>query len=171
MTVEQAKTELINILTNQVADLTMMSKIELGDDVIAEIKRLKDIIKQQHIIDKAYDNYRDKCLFNTIDCHCDMELNKPNPTFIPYNQYHFINKCKTDSAFSNKWGLKIEERELSLEERKVYAIDVLGYESLLDYGHNKNEEGVFIKLMNKWNIPTKLITIIYNNKMTESYEN
>ena len=38
--------ELIELLTNQVVDLTMMSKIELGDDVIAEIKRLKDIINE-----------------------------------------------------------------------------------------------------------------------------
>ena len=36
--------ELIELLTNQVVDLTMMSKIELGDDVIAEIKRLNEII-------------------------------------------------------------------------------------------------------------------------------
>lgn len=41
---EQAKTDLIDLLMNQVVDLTMMSKIELGDDVIAEIKRLKKII-------------------------------------------------------------------------------------------------------------------------------
>ena len=32
-------------------------------------------------------------------------------------QDEFINKCKTDSYFSETWGLKIEERELSLEER------------------------------------------------------
>ena len=38
--------ELIELLTNQVVDLTMMSKIELGDDVIAEIKRLQDIINE-----------------------------------------------------------------------------------------------------------------------------
>lgn len=38
--------ELIGLLTNQVVDLTMMSKIELGDDVIAEIKRLKEIINE-----------------------------------------------------------------------------------------------------------------------------
>ena len=38
--------ELIELLTNQVVDLTMMSKIELGDDVISEIKRLKDIINE-----------------------------------------------------------------------------------------------------------------------------
>jgi hypothetical protein len=40
-----AQQQLINLLYSQVMDLTMMSKIELGDDVIAEIKRLKSIIK------------------------------------------------------------------------------------------------------------------------------
>jgi hypothetical protein len=39
-----AQQELINVLYSQVADLSMMSKIELGDDVIAEIQRLKEII-------------------------------------------------------------------------------------------------------------------------------
>jgi hypothetical protein len=38
--------ELIELLTNQVVDLTMMSKIELGGDVITEIKRLKNIINE-----------------------------------------------------------------------------------------------------------------------------
>ena len=40
-----AQQQLIDLLYSQVIDLTMMSKIELGDDVIAEIKRLKDKIK------------------------------------------------------------------------------------------------------------------------------
>lgn len=35
---------LIDLLMNQVADLTMMSKIELGDDVINEINRLKSLL-------------------------------------------------------------------------------------------------------------------------------
>jgi hypothetical protein len=43
---EEAKDELIKVLYSQVMDLTMMSKIELGDDVIAEIKRLQDIINK-----------------------------------------------------------------------------------------------------------------------------
>ena len=43
---EQAKDALIEVLMNQVIDLTMMSKIELGDDVITEIKRLKAIIDE-----------------------------------------------------------------------------------------------------------------------------
>ena len=38
--------ELIRVLYSQVVDLTIMSKIELGDDVISEIKRLKDIINE-----------------------------------------------------------------------------------------------------------------------------
>ena len=44
MNKEEAKDELIKVLESQVMDLSMMSKIELGDDVIAEIKRLKNII-------------------------------------------------------------------------------------------------------------------------------
>jgi hypothetical protein len=32
----------------------------------------------------------------------------------------FIDKCKTDPEFSEKWGLKIEERALSLEERNKW---------------------------------------------------
>jgi hypothetical protein len=39
-----AQQQLINLLYSQVIDLTMMSKIELGDDVIDEIKRLQNII-------------------------------------------------------------------------------------------------------------------------------
>ena len=39
--------ELIDLLYSQVVDLSMMSKIELGDDVIAEIKRLRAVINEQ----------------------------------------------------------------------------------------------------------------------------
>jgi hypothetical protein len=47
MNKEEAKDALIEVLMNQVMDLSMMSKIELGDDVIAEIKRLKAIINDK----------------------------------------------------------------------------------------------------------------------------
>ena len=43
----QLQQELINLYELQIMDLTMMSKIELGDDVIEEIKRLKDLINEQ----------------------------------------------------------------------------------------------------------------------------
>ena len=42
----KAQQELIDLLYGQVVDLSIMSKIELGDDVIAEIKRLRTIINE-----------------------------------------------------------------------------------------------------------------------------
>ena len=43
----QLQQELIDLYESQIMDLTMMPKIELGDDVIAEIKRLKDLINDK----------------------------------------------------------------------------------------------------------------------------
>jgi hypothetical protein len=37
--------ELISLYESQIADLVMMSKIELGNDVIEEIKRLKNLLE------------------------------------------------------------------------------------------------------------------------------
>jgi hypothetical protein len=48
MSKEEAKDKLIEVLYSQVMDLTIMSKIELGDDVIAELKRLKEIINDNN---------------------------------------------------------------------------------------------------------------------------
>jgi hypothetical protein len=71
-----------------------------------------------------------------------------NPSFAygyrTYNQEEFINKCKTDPEFSEKWGLKIEERELNVDELNI--VNLLKQTS------------------------TKLITITYNDKIIESYE-
>jgi hypothetical protein len=83
----------------------------------------------------------------------------------------FINKIKTDPEFSETWGLKIEERELSHDERFRIAYKNLelrkkleAQSKMLHYpdGHNK--------VMDDANIPTKLITITYNDKTIESYE-
>jgi hypothetical protein len=84
----------------------------------------------------------------------------------------FIKKIKTDDKFSEKWGLKIEERELSLEERCDEYIKINPQETndgVLNYkwiGDNLCTHEDY----NKWNIPTKLITITYNNKKIENYE-
>jgi len=43
---EEIQQQLIELYENQIMDLTMMSKIELGDDVIAEIKRLKKLLSE-----------------------------------------------------------------------------------------------------------------------------
>ena len=89
--------------------------------------------------------------------------------FRPHTQEEFINKCKTDSEFSSRWELKIEERELSLEERvRIYALkEGQTYEEFVT---NWNTDIQWNEDLNDANTPTKLITITYNNETIESYE-
>ncbi len=79
---------------------------------------------------------------------------------IKLTQNEFINKCKTDPEFSEKWGLTIEERELNLEERNNV------YKKQWEPGASELSHDRF----NSLNIPTKLITITYNDQTIESYE-
>jgi hypothetical protein len=72
----------------------------------------------------------------------------------------FTNKIKNDSGFAKKWGLKIEERELSLEERSKIWNETHNPVGNI-YTHNQYDEN---------DMPTKLITITYKNKTIESYE-
>lgn len=75
----------------------------------------------------------------------------------------FINKIKTDGEFAKKWGLKVEESELSYEERSLlYSKKMEGY---VDTDDVKTDEH-----FDSMNIPTKSITIEYNNKRVEIYE-
>jgi hypothetical protein len=88
------------------------------------------------------------------------------------SQEEFINKCKTDDEFSEKWGLKIEERELSLIERNNFLGDKKY--TMLDGDYiwptMIEDKEKYEKIFNETNIPTKLITITYNDKTIESYE-
>jgi hypothetical protein len=79
----------------------------------------------------------------------------------------FINKCKTDPEFSEKWGLTIEERELSGSERYTIARQ---YGLCPKYSNIGLENCTEEEHYNKYNVPTKLITITYNDKKIESYE-
>jgi hypothetical protein len=112
--------------------------------------------EQQELLDEAYENY---CL-SYKDGH---EFYEDETVKRSYTQEEFINKCKTNTEFSEKWGIKIEERELSLSERIKY----------------KKERGDRIartfaaythQMLDNANIPTRLITITYNDKTIESYE-
>ena len=84
----------------------------------------------------------------------------------------FINKCKMDNEFSERWGIQIEERELSFEERLELWYQKnqseTGKRGIWEIDYIENYEGH--KKLNSYNIPTKLITITYNNETIESYE-
>ena len=83
----------------------------------------------------------------------------------------FIDKCKTDPEFSETWELKIQERELTLEERSVIAksnhYEV--YQNIKMFVR-VDEDHSLHKHLDDINIPTKLITLTYNNETIESYE-
>ena len=107
--------------------------------------------KYNQIIDETYKNYRSKSkdldlpenLYNKLidDLNKDAMFPIDNPSRM-LSKEEFINKCKTDTEFSEKWKLKIEERCLSWEERDFPVLR-----------HS-----------------TKLITITYNNEKIEVYE-
>jgi len=126
--------------------------------------------EQQQIIDEAYNNYLNKAknyttedlFYNKLSGMGDViegMLSAHTRDFIPYSQEEFINKCKTDTEFSERWGLKIEERELSEGERGL-LLQPYGLDPLTKEGRDR--------VWKENNLPTKLITIIYTEKI-ESY--
>jgi len=115
--------------------------------------------RYNQIVDEVYKNYVDKLSYNENDCFADEDINKPNKTFIPYNQEEFINKIKTDKEFSERFGLKIEERGLRKDERhKLLTQQISKLRAIRDEDYIE------------YNIPTKLITVTHNNETVEIYE-
>ena len=122
-------------------------------------------MNKEQIIGEVYENYFLKTENTTLETlhvpyqntHLYGTVSGPisNAKFRPYTQEEFINKCKTDTEFSEKWGLKIEERELSLEEELEYMMGKVFSEEVLTH---------------QVNTPTKQITITYKDTIIESYE-
>jgi hypothetical protein len=111
--------------------------------------------EQQELLDEAYKNFEKQCIPGT-----GKKMSKEE----------FIEFIKTNNEFSKIWGLKIKERELSLEEREKIAITK--YPQLNETPHVAliNSRPFSNEFGDSLNIPTKLITITYNNKKIESYE-
>lgn len=82
---EVAKDSLIDLLYSQVVDLTMMSKIELGDDVISEIRRLRGIIDNETVSEESELEY----ILCAAVWYKDLPMKRPevldNRGFRPYN--------------------------------------------------------------------------------------
>ena len=129
-------------------------------------------MNKEQIIGEVYENYFLKTENTTLETlhvpyqntHLYGTVSGPisNAKFRPYTQEEFINKCKTDTEFSEKWGLQIEERELSLEERQNLYFKLNPEFRLVHENMNKQ--------MDNFNTPTKQITITYKDTIIESYE-
>jgi len=124
--------------------------------------------EQQELLDEAYQNY----LNNFIEPVCPPNLDVQPSYYEPMTKEWFVKSAKEKDLrgkeFSKTWGLKIDERELALEER----MDFINKMHLRSYSgwQNWSVEEMEDRMNNDWNIPTKLITITYNDKTIESYE-
>jgi len=133
--------------------------------------------KYNQIIDEAYDSFGDKVdeMWQKSDVGDLDDFIYDKLLFSGYNEKgewfarlitkeEFINKCKTDPEFSEKWGLKIEERELSTQERNEwFRVHLNGNNPFMKSDWKDFE-------LDQQNIPTKLITLICNNEKTYYYE-
>ena len=76
----------------------------------------------------------------------------------------FLFEIRTNKEFSEKWGLKIEERELNTQERNEwFQVHLNGNNPFMKSDWKDFE-------LDQQNIPTKLTTITHNNEKIESYE-
>ena len=121
--------------------------------------------EQQELLDEAHENYWSNAKHNNLDCLVKQEEGSFLVEMRFYYKEEFINKCKTDTEFSERWGLKIEERELITQERNEWHVK---------YRCGGNRRGCKDDWkdheLNQQGIPTKLITIAYNDTKLESYE-
>ena len=128
--------------------------------------------KYNQIIDEAYINF-----VNSVDKNREEDYTRP-----VISKEEFVSEIKIHRDFSDVWGLKIEERELTLGERFELA-DKINREirqDLYSYAFNnpiytggvnqRPDDVERHELLSDLKIPTKLITLTYNNETIEVYE-
>jgi hypothetical protein len=128
--------------------------------------------EQQELLDEAYKNY---CTEYENSTHL---IGTGLLWMTKETKDTFVYRGKIDSEFSERWGLKIEERELNLDERaKLHPnpenfYDIHGTFSISDSIEDSNfpDKDWLHEQFDNSGIPTKLITITYNDKTIESYE-
>ena len=122
--------------------------------------------RYNQIINEAYENYsKEYEKDNSIGMCLLVKRLDGKKTYRKPNKEMFVDLCY-DKTFSEKWGLKIEERELSYEER----CDIFQSTERFKVENREHIKELNIKIMNDANIPTKLITLEYNNEKIEIYE-
>ena len=121
--------------------------------------------KYNQIIDEAYEKY-----ITQIRIEFGKWCERNPHTLVNYREDTkelFLKSIKEDTHwftgeknFSEKWGLKIEERELNLEERSKIWNETHNPVGNI-YTHNQYNDN---------NIPTKLIKVTYKDEKIEVYE-
>ena len=135
----------------------------LTREIMELLNNERVIQKQKELLELAYNNfiYNPDYKANSV---ADLMSSQAGQLVKCPTIEDFINKCKTDNEFSEKWGLKIEERELNTQERNEwFQVHLNGNNPFMKSDWKDFE-------LDQQNIPTKLITITYNNIKLERYE-
>ena len=117
--------------------------------------------KYYQIIDEVYENYsKEYEKDNSIGILLLVKREDNELVYKKLDRESFTGLCEHDKSFSEKWGLKIEERELDMFERWKIA-DLIPNMMEIDYCN---------KLCDEHNVPAKLITVTYKDEKLEIYE-
>ena len=122
-------------------------------------------MNKEQIIDEVYENYsKEYEKDNSIGMCLLYKRLDGKKTYRKPDKEMFVGLCNHDKTFSEKWGLTIEERELSTQERNEwFQIHLNGNNPFMKSNWKDFE-------LDQQNIPTKIITLTYNNEKIESYE-
>jgi hypothetical protein len=127
------------------------------------------------MMEEAYKNYLKNWEPQKIETDEDpmywMDQKLVNNRALP--QDVFIHCIKTDDKFANTWGVKVEVRELSLEERMNLIKDNNDNKMIIAYCENPSDiwlEDQVNNILTHRNIPTKVIYSTYDSQTIETYE-
>jgi hypothetical protein len=125
--------------------------------------------KFDQVIDEVYKHYQETHQYEPFILKDEINLSKEV----------FIKKATNNYGFSQLFGISLNERELSWEERRdLLTPEQYDGTALNKYGHKDCGFGyispftdkVIHYWMNLHNIPTKQITLTYNDQKIEVYE-
>jgi hypothetical protein len=125
--------------------------------------------KFDQVIDEVYKHYQETHQYEPFILKDEINLSKEE----------FIKKATNNYGFSQLFGISLNERELSWEERRdLLTPEQYDGTALNKYGHKDCGFGyispftdkVIHYWMNLHNIPTKQITLTYNDQKIEVYE-
>jgi hypothetical protein len=126
--------------------------------------------RYNQIIDEAYENYKNYMQENFMETRWNkvLEIYPNGSSGRRFYRDEFITECKTDPKFSEKWGLKIGERELTLEERYNKWFNN-NYETGMERFFDPNELPDFDNSYYE-PTPTKVVTVTYKDEKIKVYE-
>lgn len=130
--------------------------------------------KMNQIIDEVHRHYLEETMFSSdptwlepVKC-MNTATGEISTGARQYAREAFVSKIKSDTTFSDHWRLKIEERELVIEERfnwlKKYSKMVLPVREL-------DKEFSIDGFFEPYGVPSKIITVTYKEEKFEFYEN